>query len=282
MSSILARDEHATTVARVDPAAPVRGRGQSKPRGRLRSPLLFALSVGLALGAWSLLAFANPRLVPNIGQTIIRGITLAHIGALGDDILASLSRVLVGFMIGSVAGIAAGYFMSWYSVVFGLADPWIQFLRMIPPLGLLPVVVVYLGIGESAKVTVIAFSVFLVVVIAAIEGVRSASPVLVKAARAMGATDGQLFRTVIFYGSLPYILVGLRLGLAAGWTTVVAAELIAASAGLGYLVQISGTEFDLAAAYVSLVFIGLIGLAMDLLLRAIERWITPWQERVRR
>jgi NitT/TauT family transport system permease protein len=98
----------------------------------------------------------------------------------------------------------------------------------------------------------------------------------------MGATDRQLFQTVILQGSVPYLLVGLRLGLASGWTTVVAAELIAASAGLGYLVQISGTEFDLAAAYVSLLFIGMIGLAMDFALRAIERRITPWQERVRR
>lgn len=251
-------------------------------RVRVLPVLLFLLSIGLALAAWSLLAFVNPRLVPSISQTVSRGLELAQIGALSDDITASLSRVLVGFLIGSAAGVVVGYLMGWYSVIHGLADPWIQFLRMIPPLGLLPVVVIYLGIGESAKVAVIAFSVFLVVVIAAIDGVRSASPVLVKAARAMGASDLQLFRTVILYGSLPYVLVGLRLGLAAGWTTVVAAELIAASAGLGYLVQISGTEFDLAAAYVSLTFIGAIGLTMNLILRAIELRITPWQERVRR
>jgi NitT/TauT family transport system permease protein len=247
-----------------------------------RSPVLFGISIMLALGAWSLMAFANPRLVPSISQTITRGIQLTQTGALGEDIVASLSRVLLGFLIGSAVGVAGGYLIGWYSIVHGLADPWIQFLRMIPPLGLLPVVVVYLGIGESAKVAVIAFSVFLVVVIAAVEGVRAASPVLIKAARAMGATDRQLFQTVILYGSLPYVLVGLRLGLAAGWTTVVAAELIAASAGLGYLVQISGTEFDLAAAYVSLVFIGAIGLAMDAGLRTVERRVTPWQERVRR
>src|SRR5215472_17212088 len=256
-------------------------RDAASRRERVRAPLLFAASIALAVLGWSLLSLANPELVPSIRQTFDRGVQLAQSGALADDIIASVWRVLLGSVIGSAAGIAVGFLIGWYRLIHGLMDPWIQFLRMIPPLGLLPVVVVYLGIGESAKVSVIAFSVFLVVVIAVVEGVRSASPVLVKAARAMGATDRQLFQTVILQGSIPYLLVGLRLGLASGWTTVVAAELIAASAGLGYLVQISGTEFDLAAAYVSLLFIGMIGLAMDLGLRAIERRITPWQERVR-
>lgn len=260
----------------------LKNRDATNRRERVHAPLLFAASIALAVLGWSLLSFANPQLVPSIGQTFNRGVQLAQSGALAEDIGASVWRVLLGFVIGSIAGIAVGYLIGWYRFIHGLVDPWIQFLRMIPPLGLLPVVVVYLGIGESAKVSVIAFSVFLVVIIAAVEGVRSASPVLVKAARAMGATDRQLFQTVILQGSVPYLLVGLRLGLASGWTTVVAAELIAASAGLGYLVQISGTEFDLAAAYVSLLFIGMIGLAMDFALRAIERRITPWQERVRR
>ena len=263
----------ATILKRRDPAS---------RRERVRAPLLFAASIALAVLGWSLLSLANPELVPSIRQTFDRGVQLAQSGALAEDIIASVWRVLLGSVIGSAAGIAVGFLIGWYRLIHGLMDPWIQFLRMIPPLGLLPVVVVYLGIGESAKVSVIAFSVFLVVVIAVVEGVRSASPVLVKAARAMGATDRQLFQTVILQGSVPYLLVGLRLGLASGWTTVVAAELIAASAGLGYLVQISGTEFDLAAAYVSLLFIGMIGLAMDFALRAIERRITPWQERVRR
>ena len=262
----------ATLLKRRDPAS---------RRERVRAPLLFAASIALAVLGWSLLSLANPELVPSIRQTFDRGVQLAQSGALAEDIIASVWRVLLGSVIGSAAGIAVGFLIGWYRLIHGLMDPWIQFLRMIPPLGLLPVVVVYLGIGESAKVSVIAFSVFLVVVIAVVEGVRSASPVLVKAARAMGATDRQLFQTVILQGSIPYLLVGLRLGLASGWTTVVAAELIAASAGLGYLVQISGTEFDLAAAYVSLLFIGMIGLAMDLGLRAVERRITPWQERVR-
>jgi NitT/TauT family transport system permease protein len=263
-------------------ALPSRIGNVTSSRPRLRAHLLTVSSIALALAGWSVLSLSNPRLVPSIVQTFHRGVQLVQNGALGDDIVASVWRVLSGFLIGSLLGIAVGYLIGWYRIVHGLVDPWIQFLRMIPPLGLLPVVVIYLGIGESAKVSVIAFSVFLVVVIAAVEGARSTSPVLYKAARAIGATDWQLFQTVILPGSLPYILVGLRLGLAGGWTTVVAAELIAASAGLGYLVQISGTEFDLASAYVALLCIGTIGLAMDLALRELERRLTPWQERVRR
>jgi NitT/TauT family transport system permease protein len=266
---------------RSEAAGPIRS-----ARGRLPvwawPALLFAISIGLGLGGWSLAASANPRLVPSIGQTISAAGQLQQQGALWSDVSSSVIRVLLGFLIGSAAGILVGFAMGWYPIVRRLADPWIQFLRMIPPLALLPVVIVYLGIGQTAKIVVIAFSVFLVVVIAAIQGVRSAPPILVKAARTMGANDFQLFRTVILPGSLPHVLVGIRLGLAAGWTTVVAAELIAASSGLGYLVQISGTEFNMPAAYVALVFIGAIGLAMNALLMLLERLITPWQEKVRR
>jgi NitT/TauT family transport system permease protein len=153
---------------------------------------------------------------------------------------------------------------------------------MVPPLALIPLVIIYLGIGEEAKVAVIAFSVFLTTVIASLEGVRAAQPVLVKAARTMGASDRQLFTSVVLPGSIPYILVGLRLGIAAGWTTVVAAEIIAASTGLGYRVEISGIEFDMPTAYVAIILIGILGLLMDRAIVILGNVFTPWQDRVRR
>jgi NitT/TauT family transport system permease protein len=247
-----------------------------------RKTLVFLVSIGLGFGLWSLLATANPKLVPTIGQVIARAYFYYNNGSLIDDIVATLTRVLAGFAIGSGTGIIIGVLMGWYRPIKELIDPWIQFFRMIPALALIPVVIVYLGIGENAKVFVIALSVFLTVVIAAFQGVREADPLLIRAARTLGANDRQLFVSVVLPGSIPYILVGLRIGLAAGWTTVVAAELIAAQAGLGYLVQFSGTYFDMAGAYVAVALIGILGLLMNGALVALERVLTRWQERVAR
>jgi len=239
-----------------------------------------ASSVLAGLVVWSLLAVADPVLVPSVGEVAGRIVDTTRSGALPRDVKASVLRVLMGFGLGSAAAVAVGLAIGLYSPVRRLAGPWIQFFRMIPPLALIPVAIVYLGIGEVAKVSVIALAVFLTVVIATIQGVAEANPVLVRAAKVLGANERQMFLSVILPGAVPYILVGLRLGLAAGWTTVVAAELIAASAGLGYLDEISGTFFDMTGAYVALIFIGIFGVLMDTVVTRMERWLTPWAERV--
>ncbi len=256
--------------------------GRRRRRQYRRQLLVGLLSIALGVGVWTIVSLANPRLVPNIADVWSKAAYDYREGVLVGDVLASLGRVALGFVIGATAGIAVGIPMGWYRVVRELANPWVQFFRMVPPLALIPVVIIYIGIGESAKVIVIVFAVFLTVVIAAFQGVTQADAVLVKAARTLGATDRQLFRSVILPGSVPYILVGLRLGLAAGWTTVVAAELIAASSGLGYLVEVSGANFTLANGYLAIILIGLCGIAMDITIVKVSRAITPWQDRVER
>lgn len=248
---------------------------------RWRQVMVTTLSVVVGLGLWSMLAWLQPNLVSNLGQLFSAGRHLEASGALEKDILASLFRVVSGFLIGSVTGILVGAALGWYKPLRAIVDPWIQFVRMIPSLALIPLAIVYLGIGEAAKIAVIALAVFLTVVVATIDGVAAASPLLVRAARVLGATDRQLFQTVIIPGAIPYVLVGLRLGVAQGWTTVVAAELIAANSGLGYLVQQSGTYFDLPSLYLAVLLIGVVGLIMNWLITLLERRTLVWQERVR-
>jgi NitT/TauT family transport system permease protein len=243
---------------------------------RSRSLVMFVASILLAAGTWTLLSMASPRLVPGIAQVIDSAREYASTGSLWQDILASVGRVVNGFLIGSVAGVVVGVLIGWYRFIRELTEPWIQFLRMIPPLAIVPIVIVYLGIGESAKIFVIALGVFLTVVIAAYQGVLEVDPILLRAARSLSATDRQIFVSVVLPGSLPYILVGLRLGLGVSWTTVVAAELIAAKSGLGYLVSISSSYLDMAGAYLAVICIGALGLIMDFMIGYLQRRFAPW------
>lgn len=239
-----------------------------------------ALALGLLL--WSLVALTNPRLVPSIAAVWGTAEFDFKNGTLLQDVGASMYRVTVGFVLGGAAGVVVGVPMGWYRLFRELANPWVQFFRMIPPLALIPVVIIYIGVGQAAKIIVIVFAVFLTVVIAAFQGVLQVDPVLVKAARTLGADNRQLLRSVVLPSAVPYILVGLRLGLAAGWTTVVAAELIAANSGLGYLVEVSGSNFDITSGYLAIILIGICGIAMDTIIVRLSRLITPWEEKVGR
>jgi NitT/TauT family transport system permease protein len=169
--------------------------------------------------------------------------------------------------------------MGWYGVARGLIEPYVQFFRMIPPLAVIPLAIVTMGIGELPKVFVIFLAAFLSSVVAVYGGVISVDRTLINAARVLGATDGTIFARVIIPASVPFIMVGLRIGLGSSWATVVAAELIAAQSGLGFRMQQAQLYYDLPILFVCLIAIGVLGLAMDRFLQAVERRLTAWQER---
>ena len=168
--------------------------------------------------------------------------------------------------------------MGWYTVARGLFEPWIQFFRTIPPLALLPLVLVLLGIGEIPKIVVIFLAAYLACVISTYQGVVSVDRTLINAARVLGAKDGTIFARVVVPASTPFILVGMRVGLGTG-STLVAAELLAAQAGLGRRMQEAQIYYDLATIFVGIVVIGILGLVMDRLLLFAETKLTGWQER---
>ena len=218
--------------------------------------------------------------LPSPAQVLLRAIDLIRSGQLLADLLSSLSRVLAGFALGVAFAIPVGFLMGWYPTARGLIEPFVQFFRMIPPLAVIPLAIVTMGIGETPKVFVIFLAVFLSSVIATFQGVVSVDKTLINAARVLGARDGTIFRRVIIPASTPFILVGMRIGLGSAWATVVAAELIAAQSGLGFRMQQAELYYDLATIFVSLITIGALGLAMDRLLLALESRLTLWQERM--
>jgi NitT/TauT family transport system permease protein len=200
-------------------------------------------------------------------------------GQLARDILASLGRVLTGYMLGVAVAIPVGFLMGRSVLVRGFFEPYIQFFRVIPPLALIPLAIVTLGIDETPKIAVIFMASFLTCVIATLQGVVNVDRTLINAARVLGAGNGTIFARVVIPASMPFILVGMRVGLGSAWATVVAAELIAAQAGVGFRMQQAQLYYDLPTIFVSLVTIGILGLIMDRMILWLERHLTAWQEK---
>jgi NitT/TauT family transport system permease protein len=243
---------------------------------------LYVISLLGGIGIWWLLAvtvFQTQHTLPTPTAVGSAARQLAASGALWGDIEPSLLRVLIGFALGVVLAVPAGFLMGWYWFARGLVEPWVQFFRTIPPLALTPMIIVFFGIGESAKIILIFLASFLCTVIATFEGVRNVDATLIKAARVLGANDWVVFRRVVVPASLPFIFTGARIGLGSSWATLVAAELVAANSGLGYLMETSAQYFDTAAIIVAIICIGVLGFVMDRALLALEARLTHWQER---
>lgn len=243
---------------------------------RLTGLGLNLLSFAVGIGGWYLLTATGAVVLPDPVDVLERAVTLLLNGQLVGDIFASLRRVLSGFVLGVALAIPVGFLMGWYRIARSLIEPWVQFFRMIPPLAVIPLAIVTLGIDESPKIFVIFLASFLSSVVATYQGVISVDRTLINAARVLGAKDATIFARVIVPASVPFILVGVRIGLGSAWATVVAAELIAAQSGLGYRMQQAQLYYDLPTIFVSLVTIGILGLFMDRLLQAADRRLTQW------
>lgn len=238
------------------------------------------LSFACGIGVWWLATFSGLSVLPTPWAVLQRMIELAISGQLWMDMFASLRRVLIGFLIGSLIAVPVGFLMGWYKIARAVIDPWIQFFRVIPPLAIIPLAIVTLGIDEKPKIFVIFLAAFLSSVVSTYQGVISVDRTYINAARVLGAGDGVIFTQIIIPASTPFILVGFRIGLGSAWATVVAAELIAAQSGLGFRMQQAQLYYDLPTIFVSLIAIGILGLIMDRIVVRAEERLTHWQERI--
>lgn len=205
-------------------------------------------------------------------------VTNSASGYLWIQIRDSLIRVLSGFALGLICSIPVAFLLGWYEQFRVIVEPWIQFFRTIPPIALIPVVIATCGIGTSAKVVIIFISVFLTMVVTIYQGVKNVDLTLIKAARVFDANDAQIFANVIVPAAFPYILTGVRLGLASALTTLVAAELTGAATGLGMMIQQAGMYFRMDVVLLGIIVIGVIGLIFDKLVLLLEKKLTAWQE----
>jgi NitT/TauT family transport system permease protein len=255
-----------------------------KPQARRRltaatltvAPWLAILALWYAVRASGLV---NPALVPAPHAVFARFVELAQ-GRLGVDVWMSTQRVFVGVFLGVLVAVPVGFSIGWYRNVRTFVDPLINFFRALPPIALIPLVIVYFGIGEIAKTVILFYASFFAGVIVMVEGIGQISPIYVRVARTLGARDAEIFAKVIVPLTVPHILTAIRVALGVAWATLVASELIAAQQGLGALIQDASSFFQLDIIYVGIICIGFIALAMDLALRAATRRLVAWQDRI--
>ena len=176
--------------------------------------------------------------------------------------------------------VPVGFLLGWYQGLRSFVDPVINFFRALPPIALIPLVIVYFGIGEPAKIVILFYASFFAGVIVMYEGIAQISPLFVRVARTLGATDFEIFRRVIVPLTFPHMLTAVRVALGVAWATLVASELIAAQQGLGAMIQNASSFFQLDIIYVGIICIGFIALAMDVALRLLTRRLVAWQDRI--
>ncbi|WP_442111458.1 taurine ABC transporter permease TauC [Pseudomonas sp. NUPR-001] len=189
---------------------------------------------------------------------------------------ASLGRIGLALAAAIVTAIPIGIAIGHNRIARGILDPLIEFYRPIPPLAYLPLIVIWCGIGELSKVLLIYLAIFAPIAIATATGVRTVDPAKLRAAQSLGATRAQLVRHVILPSALPDILTGVRIGLGVGWSTLVAAELIAATSGLGFMVQSAAQFLVTDVVVLGILVIALIAFALEMSLRALQRKLVPW------
>lgn len=252
---------------------------RAQRRSLLLRVALGVLSLLVVLGIYAAISYApssNRALVPTIPSIasffwhgIDNGLITSALGA-------SLVRVALGYAIGCAAAILIGSVRGWFRIVGYLLDPIIDCMRPVPALAYIPLVILWVGIGETSRVLVIALASFLSCVVSVTAGMREVPEVYVDAARTLGADRREVFATIALPVSIPYIFAGLRVALGAAWGTLVAAELIAAQNGLGFLLQSGQQFFDTKQVISALVVIGIVGFLMDAVLQLIQGRIARW------
>jgi NitT/TauT family transport system permease protein len=190
----------------------------------------------------------------------------------------SLVRILVGTGIALGLAIPLGILMGWYENLDAMASPIIEVLRPIPPIAWIPLAILWFGIGLGSKVFIIAIGVFFPTLINTYLGVKFVEPLLIKAAQTLGAKDKDILWEVIVPASVPLIVAGVRIGVGLGMMCLVAAELVAASSGLGYLIMLGGDDLKPELSITGMILIGILGLIADRMILGIERRVVFWKK----
>ena len=257
-------------------------RGSRLPRGRSLALRLGAVAAFLAL--WSLLSGAvmmlklfNPIFLPGPWLVLGNVLDMAIRGQLWIHLAATLERVALGFGAGAVLGVGLGLAAGHLTPIRHIVEPLVELLRPIPPLAMLPMLIVWVGIGETSKVGFITYATFFPIFLTTITGVRQIDPILLRAAQSLGARGVGLFARVILPAALPDILTGLRLGVALAFFVIVISEFIGAEHGLGYLINDGRNFFLVPQMLGAAVVLGLLGYAGNGLVRLLERRLTRWQ-----
>lgn len=251
---------------------------------RMRRPLTALASICIGVVLWAFVAVVivrDPVTLPapsDVLAALVKYATQPYPSRgmpLWGHALYSSARIAVGFAAGAAIGITLGAVMAGVRVVRNAIDPFIELTRPLPPLAFIPLLIVWAGIGEVPKVLLILIGVVPVMTIATISGLDGVEPELLHAARSLGASERYTMLHVRVRAALPTVVTGMRLAIGVSWTSIVAAEMIAAQNGLGYVILTAGNFLDTALIFAAILVIGVLGLAMDSVLRLLLRRLDP-------
>lgn len=239
---------------------------------------------GCVLVAWEVWARAHGdgrggarSLLPPPSQIASTGLRLIASGELGHHAWVSLQRAALGLVLGGAVGLVLGLLNGHWRIAERLLDTTVQMVRNVPHLSLVPLMILWVGVGETSKVLLVALGVMFPVYVNTLHGVRSIDPGLLEMGRLYGLGPAALFRQVIFPGALPSILVGVRFALGVMWLSLVVAETIATDAGIGYLAMNARELMQTDVVVLSIVVYALLGKAADAVARLAERRLLAWQ-----
>ena len=215
--------------------------------------------------------------LPTFSETLITLANLALSGKLLIHTGASLQRSLLGFGLAVLVAVPLGFLMGWYREFERYTDLFVQSLRNTSTFALLPIFLLFFGLGEASKIAIIFYGASWQLLINTISGVKNVDPIYVKAAKSMGVSDKDLFRKIILPASLPSIVAGARLGAKIALMVVIAAEMIGAKSGLGFFIQNAQFNFMIPEMYAGILTLAMVGLAVNYILVWFEKKATGWK-----
>lgn len=251
----------------------------SKRWSRLPS-LPGALLIAAFFGTWELaprLGWVDAVFLPPISEVVHSGIALARDGSLWTHLADSLVRSLVGFGLAIIVAVPGGLILGWFRSVAKALEPLLEMFRCTPPLALLPVFILLLGIGESSKIALVFYSCSWPILLNTSTAVRNVDPLLIKSARTLGLSTRKLLWKVVLPAAVPTIFVGFRLAGALSLIALIAAEMLGAKAGLGYLIQYSQYNFQIPQMYAGILALAGVGMLFTQVLAALERRFSAWK-----
>jgi NitT/TauT family transport system permease protein len=237
-----------------------------------------AVILFLALWEWAGTSGAiNPLFTSSPSRVVNAFVRLSAEGELGHDVVVSGLEFVYGFGLAIIIGIPFGILMGWYRTFNAVLEPFVNFFYATPRVALLPLMIIWLGIGINSKIAIVYLGAIFAILINTITGMHALDEQLIKAARSFGASDMQIFKTIAMPGSVPFILGGIRLGLGHALVGVVVGELYAATAGVGYLIAVAGNTFQTDKVFVGVVIIAAAGMFITAVFKRIEDHFESWR-----
>ena len=240
------------------------------------APWIVPVSLAVIWQLLSQLGVMPTRILPAPTQIVEAAIRLASSGELFRNVGISLYRALVGFLIGGSIGLFLGVLNGLSRPAEHLLDSSLQMIRNIPHLALIPLVILWFGIGDPARIFLVTLGVFFPIYINTFAGIRSIDPNLLEMGRVYGLRQRELFWQIVLPGALPNILVGLRYALGLMWLTLIVAETIAANSGIGYMAMNAREFMQTDVVVLSILLYALLGKLADSIVRTLEHWWLPW------